>query len=372
MNSNPKQAAKISEAKREKNKKKREKRNKGKSAKSGLPIEAAAVAYSQKQVFAGRSNRSRRIQKSEFIASITGSTTFDASQKFYLNPGLPASFPWLSGIAEEWQQYRFHYLRFRYVTRSPTSSKGSVILSPDYNPKEASPTTELQASNTQDAVEDVVWKELTCTLDPSAMFPFGPRKQVRTAAVAGDISLYDAGRMFVCVTGEADASEIGKLWVDYDVELFVPQNSPTLYLNPAGTSLYSNSGLQTVSTGVQATIIYDVTLYDALNIGEPAAGVFTPPAGCYNIAGYVTGFDNTNESFLFGLTVYKNGSPIRSEELSCQGRTGATGSNGLITLPINDVVSCNGTDTVTVRATLTGVTGGLSINDKISLIWRLA
>jgi len=337
------------------------------------PVEAAAVAYSNKQSFPQKLQKSRRIQNSELVGSVTGSVAFSAAQKYYLNPGLPATFPWLSVTAAQWQQYRFHKLRFRYVTRTSTALLGSVILSPDYNPVELTPSSEQQASNTQDVVEDVIWKELCCVLDVNAMFPVGPRKQVRTAAVAGDISIYDAGRMFVCVTGEADASAIGKLWVDYDVELFVPQNSSAFSLGPTQTSMFTIGSAQTLTTTVPTVVDVDELVYDPLGIGSSAAGVFTPPAGTYLVSGYMAFNDSANENFSAVLTVFKNGAALRTESSSARMTISGASTGDSVTLPISDIVTCNGTDTVSFVATLTGAAGTLTVTQTgVSLIWKLA
>jgi hypothetical protein len=148
-----------------------------------------------------------------------------------LNPGLAASFPWLSTMAADWQQYRFHTLRFRYVTRSATSVGGSVMLCPTYNPKQVVPTDERTLMNAASSVEDAPWKNFYCPLDVNGMFPTGPRKWIREGAAAGDLSTYDVGRLFVGTTGNSGISEdltMGKLWVDYDVEFFLPVTETTI------------------------------------------------------------------------------------------------------------------------------------------------
>jgi hypothetical protein len=369
---NSKQAANQAKPKQNQPRRRNRNRRRAENERLNSPIEAAAVAYANKQNFPNRAIKSRRIKNSELVATVLGSVSYDASQRFYLNPGLGNSFPWLSVIAAQWQQYRFHSLRFRYVTRSSTSTVGSIILSPDYNPKETPPTTEQQASNTQDAVEDVVWKELCCHLDPSAMFPFGPRKQIRRTLVAGDISIYDAARLFVCTTGQTDASAIGKLWVDYDVELFVPQNSPNSDSSPSVTSMFTIDGAQTLTTATPTVADVSESIYDPLGIGEPASGTFTPPAGVYWISGFATFSDSAPELFQVDCELLKNGSPIRTQAINAYGNNLTTG-NELISLPFSDIVACSGSDTIELEVTATGAAGTLTVTAQgISMIWRMA
>lgn len=336
------------------------------------PIEAAAVAYSQRQAFPNKVIKSRRIKNSELIADVNGSVLFSSDQKYSINPGLESSFPWLAVVSGQWQQYHFHSLRYRYVTRSSTSGVGSIILSPDYNPKETPPVTEQQATNTQDAVEDVVWKELVCPLDPSAMFPLGPRKQIRRTLVAGDLSVYDAGRLFVCTVGQTDSSTIGKLWVDYDVELYVPQNSPSSDTSPTISSMFTIDAAQTVVNATPTTVDISETIYDAIGIGEPASGVFIPPAGVYNIYGFITVRDSANEAFEAFVELFKNGATIRTQSLAATARSPAA-TTEIITLPFNDIIPCNGTDTVTLTVFLQGAAGTLTVDlEGVSMMWRLA
>jgi hypothetical protein len=191
------------------------------SFQGGIP-----VAYSSRQNARMGQGKQHVVAASELLASVNGSVDF-ASTKFPLNPGLASVFPRLSKEAAVWQHYRFKKLSFRYVTRSSTNTAGSVILSPSYNPAEIAPSNETEASNTAQAVEDVTWsKEITCRLKPGSMYPLGPKKQVRYFNIPGDLNVYDVGNLYVCTKGQIDASEIGKLWVDYEVEFYIPQSTP--------------------------------------------------------------------------------------------------------------------------------------------------
>jgi hypothetical protein len=320
-------------------------------------VEAAAVAYSQEQKFPNKANRSRRIRNSELVGSVLGSIAFDATQTFFVNPGLVTSFPWLSEIAKQWQQYRFHRLCYRYVTRTATAEKGSVIISPDYNPREVAPQTEQQASNTQDAVEDVVWKSLTCELDPSAMFAIGPRKQIRVGSVVGDTSTYDAARLTICVVGEDSADEIGKLWVDYDVELFVPQNSPhTALLGATVGSAYRFSANQAFATGVSEYIDWALELSNPLGITY-ALGHFLAPAGTYHVTGHICYQDDAAEQFTAQVIPMYSGATLNQGSYA-RNHSGTAGN--VICVPIDFIVTCDGTETFYMNGNLTGAAGALT------------
>lgn len=336
----------------------------GKGKKGNLrgPSIAAAVAYSAKQGFPLGQNRSRRVQNSELVATVAGSVAF-ASVAYPLNPGLAGTFPWLSEIAGQWQQYRFHKLCFRYVTRTATSTVGSVVLSPDYNPNDPPPTTEAQASNTQDAVEDVTWKDLVCKLDPSAMFPFGPRKQIRRSLVAADESVYDAGTMFLCTLEETGTSAIGKLWVDYDVELFVPQNSPNTDTLPLICSCFNSAGDQTFVTATPATVLLATEQYNPLGIVN-ATSVFTPLAGVYKVTAQAGTTDSAAELVTCSLEILKNSVSAALAQFALTFPAG-----GYFPIQVSGVLALNGTDTVTVRGFMQGAAGTLKMIPGTKSTW---
>jgi len=174
------------------------------------------------------SRDSARIVHRELIASVVGSAAFAVPFSFPLNPGLAATFPWLSTQAQAWETYKFNRLRFCYYTRTGSNVPGSVMLVPDYDALDAAPATEQIASSYEDVAEDAPWKDICQELRATSMFSMGPRKFIRTGALpaGADIKTYDAGQEFVCTT-DGTAVNWGKLWVEYDVTLYTPQLSPS-------------------------------------------------------------------------------------------------------------------------------------------------
>ena len=343
--------------------------NEAGNLKSSQPRNSVAVAYSSIQRFPRKSKQTERFTSRDLVATISGSTAFSTT-KFVVNPGLSSTFSWLAPNAVKWQQYRFSRLAFIYVTRSATTAKGSVILTPDYNPTDLPPADESHAFNNQNAVEDVPWKqEIICRLDVNAMFFSGPRKQIRSANISGDLNIYDAARLYVSTVGQADNSVIGNLYVDYDVELFVPQSSPLNGTSPISSSLYTSTISQTIITSTATPANFDNVLYDPLGFGSPVNGVVTPPSGNYLLQGFVCVMDTNAEAFGAFVQIYKNGGAVNSI-VSYYSGTGA--ANQAVTLPINEIITMNGTDTCYVDVYLVGAAGTLTIPaSKCSLVVRL-
>lgn len=251
------------------------------SFQGGIP-----VAYSSRQNARLGQGKQHVVAASELLASVNGSVDF-VSTKFPLNPGLATVFPRLSKEAAVWQHYRFKKLSFRYVTRSSTNTAGSVILSPSYNPAEIAPSNETEASNTAQAVEDVTWsKEITCRLKPGSMYPMGPKKQVRYFNIPGDLNVYDVGNLYVCTKGQLDATEIGKLWVDYEVEFYIPQSTPITPYPRDMTIVTMTPSALTPADGVSeiAWLPLDpVTNPLDLSLDSKTSTQITLPKGAYSI-----------------------------------------------------------------------------------------
>jgi len=165
-----------------------------------------------------------RVKHSEFLSNVTGSSVFSLTHAIEIQPGLAASFPWLSNIANNWDEYTIHALRFRYLTRTGTSTAGSVIISPDYDSTDGPPTTEAIMTTFQGTREDAPWKDILCPLDPASMRGGMSRKFIRSLPLQPnqDIKTYDCGNLYLAVTDSSGTVGWGKLWVDYDIEFFVP------------------------------------------------------------------------------------------------------------------------------------------------------
>jgi len=188
---------------------------------------AYATATIGKAPIIKQTNQNCRVKHRELLMSVTGSVLFDVVATFALNPGLAASFPWLSGIAANWEQYRFISLRYCYLTRTGTNVPGSVMMVPDYDAADTEPLTEQIASSFEDVVEDAPWKDITCILPSRRLNSTMPYKTVRTGALANnlDVKTYDSGNMFICAV-DGTAVNWGKVWVEYEVEFIIPQLPP--------------------------------------------------------------------------------------------------------------------------------------------------
>lgn len=176
------------------------------------------------------SGQSIIVRHKEFVASIQGSVDFTVQQEIVLNPGLRASFPWLSRLAGCFQQYRIRGLVFHYVptsgmaVSSTNSALGSVMLQTTYRSTEGAPANKQELLNeywsTETVPSETVAHPIEC--DPKEN-PFQIHYvRQHGLAVTDEPLLFDMARTFVCTQGMQATNTVGDLWVTYEVELYKP------------------------------------------------------------------------------------------------------------------------------------------------------
>ncbi len=306
-----------------------------------------------------QNGRTMRVRHRELVVpQIMGSTSFLVNYALSLNPGLSGVFPWLSSMARNWDQYRFLRLVAEYIPIAPSNTQGDVLLSPDYDASNPVPNTEQEASNDENSVVDSCWRRIDMKFNPASLMAGCTRKYIRTSAIAGDIKTFDVGKLFVCTNNASAAVPFGKLYLEYDVEFFVPKQSPEDYSVPQQTSLFTRNTNQTFATGTPSAVNFQSNPYDPLEVGLPVAGVFTPPAGCYRLKACVTLADASPESFSCEIEIMKNGASLPFP-CAANGTCPSFASGELVNLAVEGIIPCNGSDTFQVTATLNGAAGAL-------------
>lgn len=335
-------------------------------SKAVQPQKGAVVSLSTRnQSIAPRmvkSATSFRVSHRELVLStVNGSTGFTTQAFIKLNPGLAVTFPWLAPQAQSWDQYRVHRCALEYVPTAPTSTAGEIFLSPNYDSSDPVPTTEAQAANNAGAVSDSCWQRIRLNLDVKAMMGLGPRKFVRPCNVAGDIKTFDVGTVAVCSNNMTGATAVGKLYIDYDIEFFLPNSDPSPVTSPTSLSFYKKAANQSFTSAVAAKLTWDAAQFDPLSIGSGATGTFTPPAGTYKFSMTIGLEDTASEAVTYRIFWAKNGSGTGLTN-SQSVVNAAEGVNDITSLSTTEVFSCNGTDTVETWCTITGAAGTLTAN----------
>lgn len=200
------------------------------------PVARTAMVRANKPKFSGSSS-GIRVSHRELITSITSSgTDWNQVAALDINPGDSHSFPWLSVIAQNWENYKFNRLRFVFEPQVGSNTNGLLSMAPDYDAADAAPNSELTFSSYSDYVDGPIWHELIGSVNPQSMHLFSPWRYVRTGAkdLLDQPITYDVGTQYIYAVG-VSAGIVGRLYVEYDVEFKIPT------LPPNGTDVLSGA-----------------------------------------------------------------------------------------------------------------------------------
>jgi len=167
------------------------------------------------------------IRKSELFTSLYCYTDSAFERRtFTVNPGFNDMFPWLANLADSWEFYRFRSLAIRYNPTVGTNIPGMIMMAFDSDTYDAAPNSKQEFTQYTPNLVGTVWA------------PFGnsvPKREIlhqrnngklliRSTAVQGDANQYDVGKLYIAVQG-CPVGALGDLYVDYEVELHVPQSN---------------------------------------------------------------------------------------------------------------------------------------------------
>lgn len=181
-----------------------------------------------------------RVQHREYIADVNGAANFTGVSRS-INPGIVTTFPWLSILATNFEKYHFRKLHFIYESSVATTSAGVAMSAIDMDAADAPPTSKQQMMSYLGAQRSNVWMEHKCIL-PQMPAPLYVRTQGVPAGT--DVKTYDVGNYIFASQGAA-ATPVGELYVEYDVDLLVPQ-----LVNPSTVQGVSFTGPLSGSSGI--------------------------------------------------------------------------------------------------------------------------
>jgi hypothetical protein len=194
-----------------------------------------------------------RVQHREYIQDIVGSTTFIV-EAFPINPGLSLTFPWLSAVANCFEEYRMHGILFEFKStsadalNSTNTALGTVIMATEYNPLHPNFSAKRDMENyvysTTCAPSICAIHPVECARDVSVLDELFVRNVPQTGA---DLRFSDIGNFQIATVGMQASAVIGELWVTYDIELIKPK------LPDAISSIASAHYAFSTTTGPNAT-----------------------------------------------------------------------------------------------------------------------
>lgn len=162
----------------------------------------------------------------EYLGDFNGTAGF-ANNGFPLNPGMVQTFPWLSTIAANYQEYKFHGLIFEFrpliTDFVPNGAPGVVVMATNYNADAPLYVSKQEMENSEYAVSVKPTRDLMHGVECATSETVLPILYVRngTPPAGQDLRLYDLGQ-FQFATQANPVQLLGELWVSYCVEFFKP------------------------------------------------------------------------------------------------------------------------------------------------------
>lgn len=195
----------------------------------------------------------------EYLGDISGAAAF-TNLSYYLNPGMSETFPWLSSIAANYQQYVFHGLIFEFrplITDFVVGgAPGVIVLTTNYNADQQPYASRQEAENAEFAVSVKPTQGLVhmieCRSEEQQMKLYNVRTGSLTTGT--DLKTYDLGLTQV-ITQNNPAQVLGELWVSYAVEFFKPVLATANALDQAeGMHAYRTSATTAAPLGTIAVL----------------------------------------------------------------------------------------------------------------------
>jgi len=197
----------------------------------------------------------------EYLTDIIGTSGFNVT-KYAVNPGVSSTFPWLSTLAQNYQEYRIHGIIFEFrslITDFVTGgAPGVIVMATNYNADAPLFSSKQEMENSEYAVATKPTLSLIHGLECASGQTVLPEKYIRTGDVPSgqDLRMYDLGNVQVATQGNP-TQLLGELWISYCVEFFKPRLPGTVggsvasgwirrstftQSNPLGTVAVSASG----------------------------------------------------------------------------------------------------------------------------------
>lgn len=169
----------------------------------------------------------------EYIQDIVSGAagTFNL-QNFFINPGQDGTFPWLAGIAANFEHYKLEGCIFEYrpmsgnALNSTNTALGQVVMACNYNAAAPNFGSKFEMENYEFGISSAPSCAMMLPIECDKSQTVLNDLYVRPGAVppGQDQRLYDLGNFQIATNGLQGANvNVGELWVTYQVRLFKPK-----------------------------------------------------------------------------------------------------------------------------------------------------
>lgn len=177
--------------------------------------------------------RGQRVIHREMLMNVFTSATAGAFKvdKVAIQPAY--SFPWLSTVAQQYQEYRINGMIFEFKSTSSdalnsvNTALGDVVLSTFYNVNSADPVNQQQMYQTEFTTSCKpscsIMHAIECARSESPVVVLNTRNGNAATVANQDLRLYDFANFYIASSGNQGTSVlIGQLWCSYDITLLKP------------------------------------------------------------------------------------------------------------------------------------------------------
>lgn len=232
--------------------------------------------------------RGIRVTHREYIGDII--TSSDGSfkiQQFALNPGLNTTFPWLAGIAAQYDQWKPNGIVAAFKTTastySGTAALGVVVMATDYDVDDPPYASKVEMENSEFAVSASVANSLLHPVE-CAMNERPTRVLYTRQGDVREKHFYDLGNFYVATAGAAPSTNIGELWITYDITFYkeqIPRSLPGTSTVWQATGSFANDTGRFLSLDIKTPVSgYSYSLTEG-QIKLPTNGFTSLAVSCY-------------------------------------------------------------------------------------------
>jgi hypothetical protein len=192
------------------------------------------------------------IRHREFLTDVSSATSFTLSS-YPINPGLATTFPWLSTIAQNFEEWVPLGILFEFKStsadalNSTNTALGTIIMATEYNSNNDNFINKAQmenyefATSTRPSCSALHPIECDPRLNPMATYYI----RAGSPPTGADLKFYDVGNFQFAATGSQAAAVVGELWITYEILFRKPKINEALVSAAVGDHFTASSGIST-------------------------------------------------------------------------------------------------------------------------------
>lgn len=228
----------------------------------------------------------------EFLTDITGSTTFTLSE-YDIQPGNFNTFPWLSALTVNYEQYELMGLIFEfkstsaYSVSSTNTALGTVIMATNYDTYDSNFTSKQQMEAYEFSTSCPPYESMIHPVECAPRLNVLSNMYLRSGAApsGADQRFYDMGKFQIATTGmQSGVTTIGELWVSYMIRLLKPKLPTPLGAGLQGTHLVEGATATASATNAFGSTGGVQRSGSLLNLLATKSTITLPNAGRYLIS----------------------------------------------------------------------------------------